>query len=305
MSIGLRLVPVPITPPSIEAKPQRRRGSAPHASRSAGNCPTCAASTGQSLPREVPSGDSAPWMRSNTARASSRRPAAASASISQNVQMTKATEACRSRRSGCSAAASRRMPGPCGSRPWCCPDADLRRQEAQADHLQQRRVQVFAAIVADEAVPASRSTTWAMTSSRIRSAAASEFACARRLRAGRAIRAMRSAAAQHIRLENVCGFHSVRYSQIPASGTPASEMALRASPSINSQRRRRTLRAHPFVQEDRRQRQHHLPVDVVLRMQGRRRCRSAPAARRCSRASSRGSIPPGSAIRPRGTAAPD
>ena len=39
--------------------------------------------------------------------------------------------------------------------------------------------------------------------------------------------------AQHIRLENVCGFHSVRYSQIPASGTPASDTALRASPSIN------------------------------------------------------------------------
>ncbi len=37
---------------------------------------------------------------------------------------------------------------------------------------------------------------------------------------------MRSAAAQHIRLENVCGFHSVRYSQMPASGLPTTEIAL-------------------------------------------------------------------------------
>ena len=45
---------------------------------------------------------------------------------------------------------------------------------------------------------------------------------------------MRSAAAQHMRLEKVCGFHSVRYSQMPASGMPATEIALRASRSISS-----------------------------------------------------------------------
>ena len=46
--------------------------------------------------------------------------------------------------------------------------------------------------------------------------------------------AMRSAAAQHIKLEKVCGFHSVRYSQIPASGLPTTEIALRASCSTRS-----------------------------------------------------------------------
>ena len=45
---------------------------------------------------------------------------------------------------------------------------------------------------------------------------------------------MRSAAAQHIRLEKVCGFHSVRYSQMPASGVPATAIALRASRSSRS-----------------------------------------------------------------------
>ena len=55
--------------------------------------------------------------------------------------------------------------------------------------------------------------------------------------------AMRSAAAQHMRLENVCGFHSVRYSQMPASGLPATAIALRASALDQIERRRDALLA--------------------------------------------------------------
>ena len=49
-----------------------------------------------------------------------------------------------------------------------------------------------------------------------------------------ATRDIRSAAAQHMRLEKVCGFHSVRYSQMPASGVPTTEMAFLASRSSRS-----------------------------------------------------------------------
>ena len=80
---------------------------------------------------------------------------------------------------------------------------------------------------------------------------------------------MRSAAAQHIRLENVCGFHSVRYSQMPASGDAGQRDGLSRQPLDQSKRRRRSLRAHALVEEDRRQRQHHLAVDVVLGVQRR------------------------------------
>ena len=55
-----------------------------------------------------------------------------------------------------------------------------------------------------------------------------------RRRVTRARAAMRSAAAQDMRLEKVCGLASVRYSQMPASGVPASVMALRVSRSSSA-----------------------------------------------------------------------
>ncbi|MBS1110594.1 MAG: hypothetical protein H6Q88_2586, partial [Anaeromyxobacteraceae bacterium] len=66
-----------------------------------------------------------------------------------------------------------------------------------------------------------------MTSSRIRSAAVANSAAPAAPRAA-STTATRSAAAQLIRLEKVRAWTGARTSQMPASGVPATEMALRA-----------------------------------------------------------------------------
>ena len=67
----------------------------------------------------------------------------------------------------------------------------------------------------------------------------------------------------------VCGRHSVRSSQMPASGVPATAMARRVSSRDQIEHRRRHLLAEARVEEQRRQRQHHLAEHVVLLVQRR------------------------------------
>ena len=76
--------------------------------------------------------------------------------------------------------------------------------------------------------------------------------------------------------EKVWGVHSVRYSQMPASGVPATRTALRRQAHQEVEGGRGALVAEALVQEDRHQREDRLAVDVVLAVAPPRRSRCAP-----------------------------